>query len=98
MKMLRERARLSQEKAAAAIGKHRTSIAKLERGEGNLNVDLMHKLAGIYACEPWELMDEAPLFSQEQRAVIATLLHVDPTKYQLIEQLALALRADESAP
>jgi len=98
LKLMRERAQLSQEAAGEAIGAHRTQIAKLERGEGNLTDVRMRQLAKAYGCEPWELFEEAPLLTPEGRALLPILERGDADQLPQLLQYGLDLLKKERHP
>jgi transcriptional regulator with XRE-family HTH domain len=52
----RERAKLSQEQLAATAGVHRTYLGSLERGERNVALINIHKLARALDVEPGVLL------------------------------------------
>lgn len=84
---LRERAGLSQEKAADQMGKHRSVIAKLEGGARDLSDRDMESLAQIYRCKPWELMEGAPLLTEQEWDLVAVLAELTPKKLQALWDL-----------
>lgn len=52
----REQLHLSQESLAEYAGLHRTYIGQVERGERNISVDSMERLAGAVGMELWEML------------------------------------------
>lgn len=52
----RENLQLSQELLADIAGMHRTYIGQVERGERNISVDNMEKLAGAVNLQLWEML------------------------------------------
>ena len=52
----REHRQLSQEALAEQAGLHRTYIGQVERGERNISVDSMERLAGAVGLELWEML------------------------------------------
>lgn len=51
---------LSQERLADLSGLHRTYVGSVERGERNISIDNMQKLAGALGCSLRELLDMEP--------------------------------------
>ena len=54
----REKLKLSQENLAEKAGLHRTYIGSVERGERNVSIDNMERLAGAVGCTIQQLLDE----------------------------------------
>ena len=52
---LRKARRLTQTQLADAVGCHQATISKLERGDKNVTLDLIERIAGRLGVEPWEL-------------------------------------------
>jgi DNA-binding XRE family transcriptional regulator len=59
LKRLRQSRGLSQEAFAAAIGMHRTYLGGLERGEYNLTLKSVERIAGRIGIEPMALLPAA---------------------------------------
>ena len=81
LKRLRQSRGLSQEAFAAAIGMHRTYLGGLERGEYNLTLKSVERIAGRIGIEPMTLLpaasrrvDDRPLPSER----VAVHLGFDP--------------------
>ncbi|MCY3837631.1 MAG: helix-turn-helix transcriptional regulator [Gammaproteobacteria bacterium] len=56
--MRRERTKrgLTQEALAGACGLHRTYIGSVERGERNISIDNIHRIANALAVSPVDLL------------------------------------------
>lgn len=52
----RQALKLSQEELADRCHLHRTYIGSIERGEGNITLDTLDKLARALEVEPWKLL------------------------------------------
>lgn len=69
LRMLRERAGLSQEALAHVCGLHRTYIGSVERGERNVSLLNIHVLAAALDITTSELMRTAESIQQEPKKV-----------------------------
>jgi DNA-binding XRE family transcriptional regulator len=58
LRKLRHESGLSQEGLAALAGLHRTYIGSVERGERNISIDNMEKLARALKCPLTQLLSE----------------------------------------
>lgn len=56
VRALREAKNISQEDLAASAGLHRTYIGSIERGERNLGLKNIFRIARALGCEPSKLM------------------------------------------
>jgi transcriptional regulator with XRE-family HTH domain len=60
VRVLRERTGLSQEALADRAGLHRTYVGSVERGERNISLANIHRLADALGVTSAELLSEAP--------------------------------------
>jgi transcriptional regulator with XRE-family HTH domain len=67
LRMLRERANLSQEALAHICGLHRTYIGSVERGERNIGLLNIHVLAGALNVAASELIRAAEEIQPERK-------------------------------
>jgi transcriptional regulator with XRE-family HTH domain len=58
VRSLRERGGISQEALADRAGLHRTYVGSVERGERNISLANIHRLADALGVAPSELLDE----------------------------------------
>jgi transcriptional regulator with XRE-family HTH domain len=58
IRRLRERAEMSQEELAGECGLHRTYVGSVERGERNVSLDNIVRIARALAVRPSVLLDE----------------------------------------
>lgn len=58
IKVLREKAGISQEKLAELLSTGRSTVVKLERGERPLTIDWIERIAPLIGCAPWEMLPE----------------------------------------
>ena len=56
LRLAREKSQLSQEALAEKAGLHRTYIGQVERGERNISVDSMERLADAVGEHLWDML------------------------------------------
>lgn len=56
LRFAREKLQLSQEALAEKAGLHRTYIGQVERGERNISVDSMERLADAVGAQLWDML------------------------------------------
>ena len=61
MHSLRKGAGLSQEALAAEAGLHRNYVGSVERGERNIGIMNVERLAKALGAQPWELLHPGPV-------------------------------------
>jgi transcriptional regulator with XRE-family HTH domain len=60
LRSARESRGISQEALADLAGLHRTYVGSVERGERNLSIDNIERLAGALECSPEDLLRRHP--------------------------------------
>lgn len=58
IRSIRKSAGLSQEEFAYRAGVDRSYVGKIERGEVNITVDKLYRLARVLTCAPHELLPD----------------------------------------
>jgi len=98
IRALRLERELTTVELAERVGTSNQQIGRLERGERRLTQDWMRRLADAFACDPWELLPDAPDLSGDERAALEDLKALDPdTRRSFLEhlrQLARTARRD----
>ena len=56
IRKLRKKLKISQEELGFRAGLHRTYIGSIERGEQNISIDNIHKLAKTFKISPKKLL------------------------------------------
>lgn len=92
LKEMRERARLSQEDLADALGSGRSTITKYEGGERKIPDARKARIAEILGCEPWELMAAEISPSEEEAELVKIFRGLDPERKQRLAATARDLR------
>jgi transcriptional regulator with XRE-family HTH domain len=59
VRRLRETRKFSQESFADHVGVHRTYMGAVERGEQNISLSNLERIAKGLGLKPWELLKEA---------------------------------------
>jgi len=83
----RKAAGITQQQAADALGWTRESIAKLEGGNGGLTETKRNQLAKLYGFASWQLLESAPLLTQQELKVVRLLQSLDQKKVEAVELL-----------
>ena len=58
LKTLRERHKFSQQTIAGYLGLDQTTISKIEKGDRQITVDMLDKLACLYGIQPSDFMSD----------------------------------------
>lgn len=58
IRMQRKACRISQDALALACSLDRSYVGRIERGEVNISVEKLYRIAGELACEPSSLLPE----------------------------------------
>jgi len=66
IKEIRRSQGLSQERLAELTGLHRTYVASAERGERNVSLENICRIAGGLGCEPAELLMGIPMLPAKE--------------------------------
>lgn len=100
---LRMEAGLSQQALGDAVGVSKVTISDLERGEMQLTVEYMRRLAKALEVEPADLLsrsDNPVALSRDERMLIERLRDADPELREQLQKVAdvmLPYKADDSA-
>lgn len=65
VRRLRDERSWSQEELAARCGLHRTYIGAIERGEYNVTVNTLEKIAHSFGSKAWKLLRESDDISEQ---------------------------------
>lgn len=91
--VLRVRANnMTQQQLATAAGLSLSNIKKLEGGEVQLTEENMRRLALALGCEPWEVLEEAPLLSASGKQLLKVLEALDDERLQTLLTLVRQMR------
>jgi transcriptional regulator with XRE-family HTH domain len=85
---IRKAKRLTQTRLAEAAGCNQATISKLERGDKNVTLDLIERIARVLGVAPWELFG----IDELRQRYLSALERASPAKRQAVLML---LEGDE---
>ena len=99
MRTIRRARGLSQEEFADALGVHRTYVGGIERGERNLTLRTVERLAGILRVRPLRLLaDDFALAELDDRRLLRAAATGDAAKAPSLGEIRASRRARPSPP
>ena len=97
LRELREESKLTQGQMASFLSIDQSYIAKIEKGERNLNVELMEKLCSLFGCSEKYLLGESDKYIPLSFAFRSnSILSEDLDSIAAINKIALNLREIDS--
>lgn len=84
----RKRAKLTQTEAGVALSTHRSTIVKLEHGEITLSDEWLGRLAVLYGCRPWELLEDSPVLSPTELELIGLTAEMSEEAREILLRVA----------
>lgn len=85
---LRKKAGLSQDALAEALGTGRSTVVKLEKGERELSIEWMERIAPKLNCKPWHLLPAEMTAEQREMAIRMRYRAMDDTQRAILEAMA----------
>lgn len=87
---IRKAKKLTQTQLAEAVGCHQATISKLEKGDKNVTLDLIERIARVLGVEPWQLLGVGEL----RQRYLEAMDRATPAKRQAV----LLLLSGENEP